>query len=260
SSCSSTSTSTVRLEWFCTTIRSCISSPTKRSRRIESVFGCRLSDGAFRRQKRPTCGTGWTYDSDSGREPSTRSTARERKRVSDAKKPVADALPSTSPCSSQTQNVDPSRIVIAMGHPSSGRSNRQLGLLVEEQHAVEPHGERGVLTVVESRIDGELGDDRRVADPEVCELLVAEVLDHLHLSLVAGGVGPPVPEDHVLGAEARELPVGADAERGGFDEVHRRRADERRDERVDGLRVELLGRADLLEHALAHHGDPVAHR
>ena len=46
----------------------------------------------------------------------------------------------------------------------------------------------------------------------------------------------------------------------GGREVHRRRADERRDENVDRVVVELGRRADLLEHAVAHHGDPVAHR
>ena len=45
-----------------------------------------------------------------------------------------------------------------------------------------------------------------------------------------------------------------------LDEVHRRRADEAADEEVHGPLVQLLGRRHLLELALAHDGDPVAHR
>ena len=43
-------------------------------------------------------------------------------------------------------------------------------------------------------------------------------------------------------------------------EVHRRRADEAGDEQVDRVLVQRLRGVDLLEHALAHDGDPVAHR
>src|SRR5205085_1946378 len=45
-----------------------------------------------------------------------------------------------------------------------------------------------------------------------------------------------------------------------LDEVHRRAADEARDEEVLRVAVELLGRVHLLELALAHDGDVVAHR
>ena len=45
-----------------------------------------------------------------------------------------------------------------------------------------------------------------------------------------------------------------------LDEVHRRRADERRDEQVRGVRVEVLRRVDLLQHAVAQHRDAVAER
>ena len=45
-----------------------------------------------------------------------------------------------------------------------------------------------------------------------------------------------------------------------LDHVHRRRADEASDEQVDRPLVELLGRRHLLQLALAHHGDAVAHR
>ena len=43
-------------------------------------------------------------------------------------------------------------------------------------------------------------------------------------------------------------------------EVHRRRADEAGDEHVDRPLVQLARRGDLLEHALAQHGDTVAER
>ena len=44
------------------------------------------------------------------------------------------------------------------------------------------------------------------------------------------------------------------------DEVHRGRADELGDEEVDGAVVEPLRRVELLQHAVAHHGDAVAER
>src|SRR3712207_7884036 len=43
-------------------------------------------------------------------------------------------------------------------------------------------------------------------------------------------------------------------------EVHRRGADEARDEGVDRLVVEAERRVDLLEEAVLEHGDAVAHR
>ena len=45
-----------------------------------------------------------------------------------------------------------------------------------------------------------------------------------------------------------------------FDEIHRRAADEAGDEEIEWPVVELLRRSHLLQLALAHHGDPVAHR
>ena len=44
------------------------------------------------------------------------------------------------------------------------------------------------------------------------------------------------------------------------DDVHRRRADELRDEEIAGPVVELERRADLLDAAVVHHHDPVGHR
>src|SRR6266566_9101900 len=44
------------------------------------------------------------------------------------------------------------------------------------------------------------------------------------------------------------------------DEVHRRRADELRDEQVPGLAVQLLRRGQLLQNSVAHYRDTVAER
>ena len=99
---------------------------------------------------------------------------------------------------------------------------------------------------------------------EVHELLVSEVLDHLDRRVEAGATvsQAPVRELDVLGAEADEAPAASDtrAERVRGQDVHGRRADERRDERVRRLRVDVHRRPDLLEDSLAHHRDPVAHR
>ena len=48
--------------------------------------------------------------------------------------------------------------------------------------------------------------------------------------------------------------------RGHLDEVHRRAADEPRDEAVDRLVIQLLRRAHLLQKTFVHHRDPLAHR
>ena len=39
--------------------------------------------------------------------------------------------------------------------------------------------------------------------------------------------------------------------------AHRRISDERGNKLVDGLRIDLVGRADLLDSALVENGDPV---
>ena len=62
-------------------------------------------------------------------------------------------------------------------------------------------------------------------------------------------------EAHVLGTHARE---GAAAVQG--EQVHRRRADEARGERGRGPRVEVLGRADLLDAPVAQQHHAVGHR
>ena len=100
-------------------------------------------------------------------------------------------------------------------------------------------GELGVLEVF--RPDAE---DHRLA----CEPLSAGRADSVSSPsairwLPATAVMPPLPR-----LERR------------LDEVHRRAADEAGDEEVQRPVVELLRRCDLLQLALAHHGDAVAHR
>ena len=108
---SATSNSSRRRPWFTTVIRSPIPPPTNRSRSIDSWLGPIESTTALRRTKVAMCGTGCACESGSGRAPATVSTQRERKRVSAAKKPAALGVPSTSPRSSHTQNIEPSRTV-----------------------------------------------------------------------------------------------------------------------------------------------------
>ena len=110
-SSSPSSTSTRRWLWFWTTIRSSMQSPTKRSRSITSSFGRRPAASGFRSTNEARCGVEWSCERGSRRAPPSVSTERERKRVSEAKKPDAVARPSTSPRSSQTQKVEPSRTV-----------------------------------------------------------------------------------------------------------------------------------------------------
>src|SRR5207244_13366939 len=81
-----------------------------------------------------------------------------------------------------------------------------------------------------------LRQDRRVPEPEVRELLVAQVLDDLDEGGEVHCVGLPLPELEVLRAEPGDLPLAADADRLARDEVHRRRADERGDEQVGRVR------------------------
>ena len=59
-------------------------------------------------------------------------------------------------------------------------------------------------------------------------------------------------------ASTQALP--SDAAQRAVDDVHRRRADELRDEQVVGMVVELERRADLLDAAVVHHDDAVGHR
>jgi hypothetical protein len=77
----------------------------------------------------------------------------------------------------------------------------------------------------------------------------------------------PQPEDHAAGqppAVAQGDPAGAEARLAALhlrlDEVHRGRADERRDEQVRRVREQRLRRVALLQHAAAHDRDAVAER
>ena len=90
-------------------------------RRARSAAGRRPA--GLRSTNEARCGAGWSCERGSRRAPPSVSTERERKRVSEAKKPDAVARPSTSPRSSQTQNVEPSRTV--RGKPT--RLFRRLG-------------------------------------------------------------------------------------------------------------------------------------
>src|SRR5215471_5855083 len=171
------SISTRRWLRFWTTIRSSMQSPTKRSRSMTSSFGWRPPASGFRSTNEARCGVECSYDSGSSRAPPSVSTERERKRVSEAKKPDAVARPSTSPRSSQTQKVDPSRTV--SGKALRGWSDCAAALLVEEQHLLEWHGERLLLPGLQARLDRKLDHDLVVAEPEMAKLFVAQVLDHL---------------------------------------------------------------------------------
>jgi hypothetical protein len=117
---------------------------------------------------------------------------------------------------------------------------------------------------VERVLDGELRDDLRVPELEVHELLVPEVLDDLdrRFQTSVADPTPPFASSTSSGRNPTSLPLPpiADVQHLGRHQVHRRRADERRDESVRGSGVHLLGGPDLLEHACAHHGDPITHR
>ena len=130
-------------------------------------------------------------------------------------------------------------------------------------------------------------DDVLVGGVDVQELLVAEVLDDVGPGAERAAVGAALADVEVLRSEARDellagdvagdvaeprrhrdRPVaGADERRRAalivdrdVDEVHRRAADEARDEPVERGVVEGLRGPDLHQKAFAHDGDPRAHR
>src|SRR4051812_14290196 len=88
---------------------SCIPSPTNRSRATEISSGPRSSTTGLRRKKAAEKYSTLSEERTSGRAPLIVSTQRERKRVSSAKRPMTGSA--MSPRSSETQNVEPSRIV-----------------------------------------------------------------------------------------------------------------------------------------------------
>ena len=61
----------------------------------------------------------------------------------------------------------------------------------------------------------------------------------------------------MFGTESDELLRGQDP---GWEEIHRRRADEAGDKRIGGLLVQGQRRSDLLDAALVHHHDAFPHR
>ena len=69
-----------------------------------------------------------------------------------------------------------------------------------------------------------------------------------------------IPRERNIDVLAAEAPaVGRGLERAS-DQVHGRGAEERRDEDVGRSAIDLLRRSDLLQHSVAHHRDPMAHR
>ncbi len=80
----------------------------------------------------------------------------------------------------------------------------------------------------------------------------------LDLVLELGGAEDLCGERHVdIGAA--KAPASVDRLEHAGDQVHRRRSEERGDEDVRRTPVDVLWRADLLQDAVVHHCDPVAH-
>ena len=86
------------------------------------------------------------------------------------------------------------------------------------------------------------------------EMFGPDAVDDLASVAAAGRGGER--QAHAAGAFEFEAAVGAD---GAFEKVHRRRADEARDEQISRPVVELERRADLLNQPVMHHDDPVGH-
>ena len=97
----------------------------------------------------------------------------------------------------------------------------------------------------------------RLRELEIFEVAGADAEDHL---AVGGGAVGRTPLAVERQAEAAELDVVFRDRR--LDEVHRRRADEGRDEEIDRLVVEHLGLVHLLDRPVAHdrHALPERHR
>ena len=123
---------------------------------------------------------------------------------------------------------------------SEPSASRQLDVPRRRRSAGVSGGERGVLEV--------LGPD---AEDDLRAVVGGEAPDALRASSAS------IASDCV--ADRRGEAAVAPLER-RLDHVHRRAADEAADEEVDGAVVERLRVGDLLELALAHDGDAVAHR
>ena len=111
-SSSASSNATGSIDWFSTITWSCIPSPTKRWRMIESESCARPPASGLRRKKAAEKYSTTPEESSSGVAPLTVRQSRERKRVSSANRPCVSAA--MSPRSSQMQKVEPSRIVRAI--------------------------------------------------------------------------------------------------------------------------------------------------
>src|SRR5918996_4390055 len=168
----------------------------------------------------------------------------------------------------------------------AGLSARQclLRFGIEDVKLLHGYGERDGVADADLLVGRQQGHDLVALGLGVDELLAAEVLDDVHLGREAHrvifsavrqhDVFRPEADEHVravgtgvgrAGLVAREHQLGAAEDevlalgRRGR-EVHGRRADEPGDEDVHRVVVELLRRAHLLEEAVAHHRDAVAHR
>src|SRR6186997_2742998 len=106
---SPSSNDTPSIDWFSRTTTSCMPSPTKRSRVIETWSWRSPPLSGFRRKNAAEKYSTLPAESGRGVAPFSVSFSRERKRVSSAKRPLVWSP--TSPRSSQMQKVDPSRIV-----------------------------------------------------------------------------------------------------------------------------------------------------
>src|SRR3954453_3935531 len=175
--------------------------------------------------------------------------------------------------------------------PSGGdghvRREGQARLAIEEVELVERQDEVDDVARANPVLRPDDADDVLVGRRDVKQLLVAEVLDDVGGARERSPVRAGLANVEMLWAEARDerlaalrggrvavasgqrdRPVGGADEWGAaagavdlhVDEIHRRAADEPCDEPVDRGVVEGLRGADLLEDALAHHGDPLAHR
>jgi hypothetical protein len=179
------------------------------------------------------------------------------------------------------------------GRGATGRGrDRVAAALVEQPQVLRRERERD--RVADGRLSAgvEARDDRRAVrrerrqtllvadrvdalatDAAVQDRLVAEELDDFDLH-VDGRLGVALGEMERLGPDAdderpRRDPGDGDLERARLDaaiggaaaeQVHRRAADERRDEHVRRRAVDLLRRAELQQVAAVHHGDAVAER
>ena len=160
---------------------------------------------------------------------------------------------------------------------------REARLAVEHVQLVDRQLERHDVAGADAVRGVDDRDDLGALDRHVEQLLVAEVLDDVGRALDGRHQPRHLAELEVLRTEAHDR-LGAHVRQGlavlvgqrevepalvqlglpgahrDLDEVHRRAADEAGHEPVLGVVVQVLRGADLLEQALAHDRDPLAHR